>query len=145
MVKATGLAWAAAAKDPDGAADALLRLFPKTNKGSKELTKRQWVDNAGLLYSKASIWTPDGRPPALLSWGLSISSRPVRLYCEQAAHALPARTGARLGTRQRLSWGPRRPVDLAARRSTYTWNRGLVGRDRLKAQLPTRNQKETWR
>jgi NitT/TauT family transport system substrate-binding protein len=62
MVKATSLAWAAAAKDPDGAADALLRLFPKTNKGSKELTKRQWIDNAGLLYSKAS----QGKAPGFM-------------------------------------------------------------------------------
>jgi NitT/TauT family transport system substrate-binding protein len=62
MVKATSLAWAAAAKDPDGAADALLRLFPKTNKGSKELTKRQWVDNAGLLYSKVS----QGKAPGFM-------------------------------------------------------------------------------
>lgn len=54
MVKATSLAWAAAAKDPDGATEALHKLFPKTNKGSKELTKRQWVDNAELLHSTAS-------------------------------------------------------------------------------------------
>jgi NitT/TauT family transport system substrate-binding protein len=62
MVKATGLAWAAAAGDPDAAVEALHRLFPRTNKGSLELTRQQWVANAELLHSPASR----GKAPGLM-------------------------------------------------------------------------------
>jgi len=54
MVSATTRAWLAAAKDPDGAVDALHRLFPNTNKGAKDLTRQQWVDSYELLYSRNS-------------------------------------------------------------------------------------------
>jgi ABC-type nitrate/sulfonate/bicarbonate transport system substrate-binding protein len=45
MVRATGRAWQAAMKDPDGAVAALHKLFPKTNKGLVDLTKKQWLDS----------------------------------------------------------------------------------------------------
>ena len=54
MVKATSRAWQAAMKDPDGAVEALHKLFPNTNKGAKDLTRKQWLDSADLLYSKNS-------------------------------------------------------------------------------------------
>ena len=50
MVKATTRAWQAAMQDPDGAVEALHKLFPNTNKGAKDLTKKQWIDSADLLY-----------------------------------------------------------------------------------------------
>ena len=62
MVKATTRAWQAAMRDPDGAVEALHKLFPNTNKGAKDLTKKQWVDSADLLYSKAS----QGKTPGLM-------------------------------------------------------------------------------
>ncbi len=52
MVRATSRAWAAAGKDPEGATQALHKLFPKTNKENVELTKRQWIDSFDLLYTK---------------------------------------------------------------------------------------------
>ncbi|MGH7314816.1 MAG: ABC transporter substrate-binding protein [Candidatus Rokuibacteriota bacterium] len=54
MVRATSRAWLAAMKDPDGAVDALHKLFPNTNKGAKDLTRKQWIDSADLLYTKHS-------------------------------------------------------------------------------------------
>ena len=54
MVRATTRAWAAAAADPDGALEALHRLFPAVNKGAKDLTTSQWIDTARHLYSKRS-------------------------------------------------------------------------------------------
>jgi NitT/TauT family transport system substrate-binding protein len=54
MMKATARAWTAAGKDPDGAVEALHQLFPNTNKGAKDLTKKQWVDSYDLLYTKAT-------------------------------------------------------------------------------------------
>jgi len=54
MVKATSRAWQAAMKDADGAVEALHKLFPNTNKGAKDLTRKQWLDSADLLYSKNS-------------------------------------------------------------------------------------------
>ena len=62
MVRATGRAWQAAMKDPDGAVAALHKLFPKTNKGLTELTKKQWLDSADLLYTKSS----QGKTPGLM-------------------------------------------------------------------------------
>ena len=49
LVKATSRAWLAAMKDPDGAVEALHKLFPNTNKGAKDLTKKQWLDSVDLL------------------------------------------------------------------------------------------------
>src|SRR4029453_18516667 len=62
MVRATGRAWQAAMKDPDGAVAALHKLFPKTNKGLTELTKKEWLDSADLLYTKSS----QGKTPGLM-------------------------------------------------------------------------------
>ncbi len=52
MVRATSKAWAAAGKDPEGGAQALHKLFPKTNKENLDLTKRQWIASFDLLYTK---------------------------------------------------------------------------------------------
>ena len=52
MVRATSKAWTAAGQDPEGAAQALHKLFPKTNKENLDLTKRQWLDSFSLLYTK---------------------------------------------------------------------------------------------
>src|SRR5260370_41315370 len=54
MAKPTSRAWIAAMKDPDGAVEALHKLFPNTNKGAKDLTKKQWLDSVDLLYTKNS-------------------------------------------------------------------------------------------
>ncbi|HEV8438903.1 MAG TPA: ABC transporter substrate-binding protein [Methylomirabilota bacterium] len=62
MVKATSRAWLGAMKDLDGAVEALHRLFPYTNKGAKDLTKKQWLDSTELLYSKNS----QGKTPGLM-------------------------------------------------------------------------------
>lgn len=60
MVKATTRAWLAAGKDPDGAAEALHKLFPNTNKGARDLTRQQWVDSFELLHTKHSKGKPAG-------------------------------------------------------------------------------------
>jgi NitT/TauT family transport system substrate-binding protein len=62
MVKATSRAWQAAMRDPDGAVEALHKLFPNTNKGAKDLTRKQWLDSADLLYTKHS----QGKTPGLM-------------------------------------------------------------------------------
>lgn len=54
MVRATTRAWAASVKDPDGAVDALHRMFPQVNKGARDLTKAQWIATAGHLYTARS-------------------------------------------------------------------------------------------
>jgi NitT/TauT family transport system substrate-binding protein len=61
MVRATSRAWAAAAADPDGAVDALHRMFPAVNKGARDLTKSQWMDTARHLYSTRSRGMTPGR------------------------------------------------------------------------------------
>jgi NitT/TauT family transport system substrate-binding protein len=72
MVKATTRSWLAAMKDPDGAVEALHKLFPNTNKGAKDLTKKQWLDSVDLLYSKNS----QGKTPGYMmkeDWDILLS------------------------------------------------------------------------
>ena len=72
MVRATSRAWQAAMKDPDGAVEALHKVFPNTNKGAKDLTKQQWLDSADLLYTKNS----KGKTPGLMlkeDWDILLS------------------------------------------------------------------------
>jgi NitT/TauT family transport system substrate-binding protein len=54
MARATTRAWAAAVKDPDGAVEALHRLFPNANKGARDLTREQWLETAQLLHTPRS-------------------------------------------------------------------------------------------
>ena len=60
MVRATTRAWDAAVKDPDGAVEALHRLYPQVNKGAKDLTKAQWSDSGQLLHTKRTQGKPAG-------------------------------------------------------------------------------------
>jgi NitT/TauT family transport system substrate-binding protein len=52
MVRATSRAWAAAIQDPEGAVEALHKMFPAVNKGAKDLTRRQWMDTGRHAFNK---------------------------------------------------------------------------------------------
>jgi NitT/TauT family transport system substrate-binding protein len=60
MVRATSRAWAAAVQDPEGAVEALHKMFPAVNKGARDLTKSQWIDTGGHLYSKRTAGKTPG-------------------------------------------------------------------------------------
>ncbi len=59
MVRATTLAAQAAARDVDGAVEALHQLFPKVNGGARDLTRQQWLMLRELYHTANSR----GRPP----------------------------------------------------------------------------------
>jgi NitT/TauT family transport system substrate-binding protein len=65
MIRATSRAWAAAIQDPDGAIEALHKLYPAVNKGAKDLTKRQWVMTGAHVHSKRT----QGKTPGLMDHG----------------------------------------------------------------------------
>jgi NitT/TauT family transport system substrate-binding protein len=61
MVAATSRAWQAGFAEPDRAVEALHKLFPKVNKGDKDLSRQQWAEYGKLLYTKNSQGKPAGQ------------------------------------------------------------------------------------
>jgi NitT/TauT family transport system substrate-binding protein len=60
MVAATSQAWQVAQAEPDRAVDALHAMFPKANKGDKDLTRRQWAEYGKLMHTTNSQGRPTG-------------------------------------------------------------------------------------
>lgn len=54
MVAATSEAFSRAARDPQGATDALMKMFPRVNKGDRALTLEQWKLYTGLMQTENS-------------------------------------------------------------------------------------------
>lgn len=54
MVAATSDAFAAAIKDPQGATEALLKMFPRVNRGDPALTGEQWLQYSALVHTESS-------------------------------------------------------------------------------------------
>jgi NitT/TauT family transport system substrate-binding protein len=54
MVAATSASFAAALKDPQGASEALLKMFPRVNRGDNALTNEQWLQYSALVHTDNS-------------------------------------------------------------------------------------------
>jgi hypothetical protein len=63
MVAATSEAFSAAIKDQEGATEALLKMFPRLNKGDRALTLEQW----GLYSALVHTANTEGQKPGFMS------------------------------------------------------------------------------